>query len=101
VLGRVRNLARTPEGGRFWPTALLKIRSVKPIRQFQYVQTALDTVELRLVLDRPLTTEEEQEAAKQARRVLGYPFRIIIRAVEAIPRGPTGKFEEFLSEITG
>ncbi len=99
VLGRVRNIARTPDGRRFWPTALLGIRSVQPIRQFQFVQTALDTIELRLVLDRPLTAAEKQEAADQARRVLAYPYRILIRPVEAIARGPSGKFEEFLSAI--
>ncbi len=100
VLGRVRNLARTPEGARFWPVALVRIMSVKPIRQFQYVQTAPDTIELRLVLDRPLTPEEEDEAAAKARAVLRYPFRIVIQPVDSIPRGPTGKYEEFLSLLT-
>jgi phenylacetate-CoA ligase len=100
VLGRVRNLVRTPDGKSYWPVALVRIKSVAPIRQFQYVQTTLDTVELRLVLDRPLTPAEEQEATRQAHGVLQYPFRIVIRGVDSIPRGPTGKFEEFLSLVT-
>jgi phenylacetate-CoA ligase len=99
VLGRVRNMARTPDGRRFWPTSLVGIRGVQPIRQFQYVQTALDTIELRLVLDRPLTADEEREVAAQAQRVLAFPYRIVVTPVATIPRGPGGKFEEFLCAL--
>jgi hypothetical protein len=31
------------------------------------------------------------------RRALGFPYDVAIVAVDAIERGPTGKFEEFLS----
>lgn len=99
VLGRVRNMARTPDGRRFWPPALLRVRTVAAIRQFQYVQTAPDTIELRVVVDRPLTAAEEAEAAGRVRAVLEYPYRVVVRPVAEIPRGPTGKFEEFLAEL--
>jgi phenylacetate-CoA ligase len=97
VLGRVRNLARTPDGRRFWPPALMRIRKVPGIRQFQYVQTAPDNIELRLVLDRTLDAAAEEELRGIVRKLLGYPFEVVIRPVPAIERGPTGKFEEFLS----
>ncbi|MCK5480212.1 MAG: phenylacetate--CoA ligase family protein [Gammaproteobacteria bacterium] len=100
VLGRVRNLVRTPEGKRYWPTALGKIRSVTPIRQAQYVQTALNTIELRVKLERPLTAEEQQEAIKCVQYSLKYPFHVRIVGVDEIERGPTGKYEEFLSRLT-
>jgi phenylacetate-CoA ligase len=99
VMGRVRNMARSPAGAPFWPTSLVAIRRVAPIRQFQYVQTALDTIELRLVLDRPLEAGEEAAAIAQAQRALGHPFRVELRPVPAIERGPTGKFEEFQSRL--
>jgi phenylacetate-CoA ligase len=63
------------------------------------VQTALDQIELRVVLDRTLTPAEEQQAAARVREILGYPFHVVIRGVSEIPRGPTGKFEEFLSTL--
>ena len=97
VLGRVRNLVRTPDGRRYWPVGLGKFRSVTSVRQFQYVQSALDTIQLRLVLNRPLTEEEHGQAVEFARAALGYPFRVEIMPVSQIARGPTGKFEEFLS----
>lgn len=97
VLGRVRNLATSPEGGRFWPVELARIRSVSAARQFQYVQTARDTVRLRLVLSRPLSDGERADVVRLARGALGHPFAVEIEPVAAIARGSTGKFEEFLS----
>ena len=99
VLGRVRNLAHTPDGRSFWPAALAKIRAVEPIRQFQYVQTATDTIQLRVMLDRELTAAEAEVLRGIVQRVMQYPFKVDIRVVASIERGPTGKFEEFRSDI--
>ena len=100
VLGRVRNLVRTPEGRRYWPTSLDKFRSMTSVRQYQYVQTAPDSIQLRLVLNQALTEEENSQAVGFALAALGYPFRIEIVPVSEIARGPAGKYEEFLSLIT-
>lgn len=100
VLGRVRNLLRTPNGDTSWPVGFAIIQSVKPILQSQWVQTSLDTIQLRVVLQRPLNESEKEEVTRCARRVLGYPFKVEIMAVNQIERGPTGKFEEFLSLLT-
>ena len=99
VLGRVRNLVRTPNGQRYWPLGLGTIRAVSVISQAQYVQRADASIEVRVVLLRPLTPAEEQQAIDLVRRALGYPFEILITPVAAIERGPGGKFEEFLSLI--
>jgi phenylacetate-CoA ligase len=101
VLGRVRNMARTPDGRRFYPAGMTAIRAVAPVRQAQYVQTAIDHIDLRVVLDRPLADAEREQAIAFVRRVLGYPFDVGIVVVERIERGPTGKFEEFLSRLPG
>ena len=100
ILGRVRNLVRTPDGRRYWPVSLGKLRSMPSVRQFQYVQSAPDAIQLRLVLNQALTQEEESQAAGLAQKALGYPFQIEIMPVSEIARGPTGKYEEFLSLIT-
>ena len=101
VQGRVRNLVRTPDGRRYWPVALGRLRDIKPIIQAQFVQTALDTVELRAVLSRPLERAEIVDALACTRLALGYPFEVTLVPVAEIPRGPTGKFEEFLSLLDG
>ncbi|MGE0031487.1 MAG: phenylacetate--CoA ligase family protein [Steroidobacteraceae bacterium] len=97
VLGRVRNLAMSPDGKRYYPITLWKIRAVAPVRQAQWVQTALDAIELRAVLDRPLTAAETQQAADVVCETLGHAYRVTVMPVNDIARGPTGKFQEFLS----
>lgn len=97
VLGRVKNMAVAPDGRRYYPISLYKIRAVPSIRQAQWVQTARDAIELRAVVDRPLTEAETEKAVETVRDTLGHPYRVNVVAVSEIPRGPTGKFEEFLS----
>ncbi len=97
IQGRVRNLVRTPDGRRYWPVALGRIRRVPALIQAQFVQTALDTIELRVVLSSPLDEAATEAARGHARVALGYPFNVVVVPVTEIPRGPTGKFEEFLS----
>ncbi len=99
VLGRVRNYAQTPDGKRFWPGKLAVIRDCEAIARYQYVQTAPDTIELRLRLDRPLTEQEQAETKQRIVDNFGYPYRINLVQVDDIPRGPTGKYEEFVSLI--
>jgi phenylacetate-CoA ligase len=99
VLGRVRNLVRTPDGRRSWPVDLAKIRSVRVIRQAQFFQTSIDTVQLNIVSERPLTMDEQGQATEAVRAALGYPFNVAFVRVDDIPRGPTGKFEEFMSQL--
>lgn len=101
ILGRVRNLVTTPDGGRFWPVGLVRIGRVKPIVQAQFVQTRPDTIELRAVTSRPLTESEVAQAQEITRTIFKYPFEVPVRIVESIERGPTGKFEEFLSLVAG
>lgn len=97
VLGRVKNMAMSPDGRRYYPSTLHRIRAVSVVRQSQWVQTAPDAIELRVILERPLTPAETQQAIDLVRETLGFPYRVKVVAVEDIARGPTGKFEEFLS----
>jgi hypothetical protein len=63
------------------------------------VQSAVDTILVRVVVARPLTAEEQQRTIDNVRAALGYAFTVEIVCVEQIERGPTGKFEEFLSLV--
>lgn len=97
ILGRTRNVALSPDGQRYWPTKLNRMRTVQPIKQAQYVQTAIDTIEIRAVLSRPLREQERLEMVNNTIEALGYPYRIEVVPVSEIPRGAGGKFEDFLS----
>jgi phenylacetate-CoA ligase len=97
VIRRVKHMAMSPDGKRYYPITLWKIRAVAPVRQSQWVQTARDAIELRVVLDCPLTDAETRQANDVVRETLGFLYRVTVVAVDEIARGPTGKFEEFLS----
>lgn len=97
-LGRERNLLRRPDGLRYWPR--LDMRSylkVAPVLEFQIIQRELDLLEMRLVVEQPLTAQQEEALARVLRKATGYPFRIRFAYFQGeIPRGSRGKFEEFL-----
>ena len=55
--------------------------------------------ELRLVVARPLDEDERASATSWVREALEFDYRVEIHEVEALERGPSGKFEEFVSRI--
>lgn len=102
IVGRSRNLVTLPSSERRWPlVGFARYREIAPVRQYQLVQHALDEIEVRLVVERALTADEEQRLAGVIREALGYPFRLrFVYFGNEIPRGPGGKFEEFVSKVT-
>jgi phenylacetate-CoA ligase len=99
VLGRSRNLVTLPSGARHWPlVGSSEFRDIAPIRQFQLVQHTLEEIEVRLAMPRQLTGDEEQRIGVVIRNWIGYPFRLRFSYfADEIPRGPAGKYEEFIS----
>jgi len=101
VLGRTRNMLRLPDGTQRWPlVGFARYRELAPIRQYQFVQRSREEIEARFVADRPLTGEEEARLSQVIQTALGHPFRLTFSYFDGeIPRGPGGKFEEFVSMI--
>lgn len=101
LLGRERNLALRPDGTRFWPlVGIYQMREVAPVEQFQLVQSELDTIDVRLVVERPLATDEESALRDLIRRTLGYPFELRFAYADGrLDRNAGGKFEEFVNEL--
>lgn len=101
ILGRQRNMVTLPDGSRHWGmVGLHAFRDIAPIRQYQAVQHSLDAVEMKLVVDAPLTEEQEALLRKVIQDALGYPFTVQFNyhGVE-LPKTRGGKFEEFISMI--
>jgi phenylacetate-CoA ligase len=98
IRGRVRNLLRRPDGQRYWPRLEVDFyRELAPVIEHQIVQREIDLLEMRLVVERPLTEKQEADLADLLRHAVSYPFRVAFTYFEGeIPRGPGGKFEEFL-----
>ena len=97
IHGRVRNMLRMPDGSKKWPNLGFRaIMEVAPLQQFQLVQTALENLELKLVVSEPLSEAQEQEITAILQRFLDYPFQIKFTYLDSIPRSPSGKYEDFL-----
>ena len=101
ILGRRRNMVTLPDGSRHWPAmGFHAFRDIAPIRQYQGVQRTLDTVEMNLVVDSPLTGEQEALLRKVIQDALGYPFNLLFHYHDReLPKTRGGKFEEFISML--
>jgi len=101
VVGRLRNMLVLPNGEKRWPlTGFADFRDVAPIRRYQLVQKSLEQLEVRYVVDRPHTVEEEDKLRAVIRNAIGYPFDIYFRYFDDMPLTSGGKFEEFISKVS-
>lgn len=100
ILGRTRNMLVLPDGRKTWPTfGTRSFHEVAPVRQHQVVQTALDHLEVKIVPGRPFTEDETNSLSDHILSRLPAGFSLSITFHEEIPRGPSGKFEDFMSEV--
>lgn len=103
IHGRKRNRLKLPSGRSEFPYLgdygeLEKLTGLK-VHQFQCVQNSLEEVELKLVMDRPFSDDEYALVVRRMQENLGHPFRIICSFHAELPKGPTGKFEEFICNV--
>ncbi len=100
VVGRTRNMVRTPEGRCYWPSfpagELLQVASIS---QLQLRQISLDCIEIHMVVEDELSGEQEKLIQQKLQHSLDYPFEIKICYVDAIPKQKNGKFEDFISLV--
>ena len=100
IIGRTRNALVTADGKRHYPllgqTGFLDIA---PILQHQFVQTAFDVVEARVVTREPLAPEQVRRLQAHVGKRLPAGIRIEVVQVESVPRSPGGKYEDFISLV--
>ncbi|MDQ6928492.1 MAG: phenylacetate--CoA ligase family protein [Actinomycetota bacterium] len=105
VLGRQRNMLTLPDGAQRWPTfgdstEFVQALSTLPrIEQFQVVQKSLAQLEVLLVCERALDLVEEELVRDYLDGALGHRFETEFSYHGEIPRSPSGKFEDFRSEL--
>lgn len=100
VFGRVRNMLRLESGEQIFPDiAALHLDAIAPLRQYQMIQKTYDDIEMKLNLARPFEGNEEERMRTMILDALGRPFNLHLIHVEDIPRHPSGKFEDFISEV--
>jgi phenylacetate-CoA ligase len=101
-VGRQRNLVLLPDGSRHWPVCgFASWGAVFPVRQFQFIQPDRQTIIARFVASGRPTAEQESRLTAIIQKGLGHPFNIRYEwLTQPIPRGPGGKFEEFICRAT-
>ena len=99
IIGRERNLIVMPDGTRHWPlVGFHRFRDVAPVIQYQLIQQTRETIEIRLVVETPLTPAQEDSLRGIVQEALGHPFALhFVYFDNALPRAANGKFDEFVS----
>ena len=100
VMGRTRNLVTYPDGSRRWPILdIFKYEAVAPVRQYQFIQTDLETINFKYLSDRPLSKNEELQFVRIFQAALKHPFNFKFERMELRMAQTSGKFEEFVSQL--
>lgn len=101
IMGRRRNMVSFPNGSKHWPLiGAYRFREVADIKQYQAIQHSLNEVEIRLVVDAPLTTVHEAKLTTLIHNALGHTFPLRFSYFkEELPKTKGGKFEEFISLV--
>ena len=100
VGGRVRNLLTLPNGDQRFPDFGESFYGdIVPVLQFQVIQKTPQRLELHVVVERAPTPAEAAAIKRRLNSQLHHDFEIELVMKDAIPRGPSGKYEEFRSEI--
>jgi phenylacetate-CoA ligase len=100
IVGRQRNMLTLPNGEKRWPRCGYdQFMDIVPVRQLRLIQRSLQTIDAELVIERLLSETECETLVGVIRQALGHPFEIRLNYVSEIPRGPGGKFEEFLADL--
>ncbi len=100
ILGRQRNLFVRPDGERVFPEFYREMTALPSVRQFQLTQKTLKLIEVKLAATRPLTAAEEDTVRRFLHDGLGYAFALNFVYVDDIPREPSGKYQDYRSEVS-
>ncbi len=99
IIGRYRHMLTYPDGRQIRPRVNEGFVDQPAIRQFQVVQSELEVLDVRLVVERPLSSDEEAHTRQALLNFLGHPFQVRFSYVDEIPRSAGGKYEDFRSEV--
>ncbi|MCH7864801.1 MAG: phenylacetate--CoA ligase family protein [Proteobacteria bacterium] len=103
IIGREQDLVVLPNGEKHW--TLLSTGNIEdflkiaPIRQYQFIQKDLQTIEVRLVVERDLNDGEKEKLREWLVSKLDFPFAVTFAFVDEIPRMASGKYRDFISEV--
>ena len=77
------------------------MKALPPLHRAQLVQRTPEEIEVRLVVARPVTAEDEERARKALGKALSYAFAYRFVYMDEIPLADSAKFESVKCEIGG
>lgn len=102
VLGRVEDLVLTRDGRSIGMFAYRTLKHVPGIREAQIVQKGHDRFLVRLASDGSRSVDEvHRDIERIFTTVMGYSISVELELLEAIERGPNGKFRSVVRAFDG
>ena len=103
IMGREQDILVLPTSEERWTLLgspdVRDFMEMAPIAQYQFAHVGPDRMEIRLVVKRTLTNEEEGNITKWVQKKLGYPFVVNFTYFDNMPLSRTGKFKDFVVEF--
>jgi len=100
IFGRVRNLVTLPNSDKLLPVFLPDIMAtIAPIKQYQLIQKDLNRIEVKLVVAKDLTAEQEAKLGDHFSKQFRHRFDYHFIYCDDIPQQANGKYEMFRSEV--
>ena len=102
IEGRIRNAFTFRDGTRVWPRGWLarEMRAFVPFRQYQMVQKDFKSIEFRYVPDGTGRRPDVNGLTAFAKTMMHKSVEMSLVPMAVLPRGPSGKFEDFISLVT-
>jgi hypothetical protein len=91
-------MVHLPDGRRIYPNNNYLMKGFDKIVQWQIARRAETLLEVRLVVRSPLDAAEEETLRARVRERFQFPFDVRFAYRDEIPRAPSGKFFEYVSE---
>jgi phenylacetate-CoA ligase len=100
-IGREHSILTRPDGTRIWPIFYgAKMNDIAPVRQYQFRQKTVTSMEFRCFTETPLTDDQRAGLIALVQDALGYPYELdLIEYRQPLPTTARGKFQEFICEI--
>ncbi len=96
--GRIEDFVVTPDGRRIGRMDHI-FKDALQVKEAQIHQPSLDRITVRLVPREGFGDADRRELEREFRSRLGDEIEIAYELLDAIPRGPNGKFRAVLSEV--
>ncbi len=95
IMGRTRSTVTLPTGEQLYPSFQDLLIDFAMVRQFQIRRFERDSIEVRLVVTRPLTASEVTAFEAEMHARFQYPFAVDISYHDELARSDSGKFHDF------